>query len=457
MMNQRLGELKKRVDDFYNEFFIESSRGKIQRIISTDDLICFAIRFAGITVYLYLGRGNGVEGIWVGKTLPPSEIRRKDRFLEYLRKHFRNANISKLEIDEGDRIINFSYNLRGINGNMLFFWKGQKLYFADVTKEDDKYYFFLSWEKGIKTIIGNCNIPECFDSVGRRKIIPDENQDICLEIDEYLKEKLSLAGPLKKTLKEKKKNRKKAELIENDLHRMQSFKSVMPLLEGNFLDLQDKDCFIKDNIKVKFGREWNIFKKKDAIYNKIKRLKKAEIIQLQRLKKCQKELDSNESIGHKVLSKIVEPVWYEKANNVDKNSSVSDGGKEFPIECFSIGDTIKFIVGKNARANDYIRKIIGKKNDYWIHVDGYKGAHGILKGNDAKILSLDVISLIGSILKDCSNLNILDIPLVYTQVQNVKGVKGVPGKVIYKKEKHIVVRYMESWKEKTKEQEWENI
>jgi hypothetical protein len=49
-------------------------------------------------------------------------------------------------------------------------------------------------------------------------------------------------------------------------------------------------------------------------------------------------------------------------------------------------------------------------------------------------------------LRDFSRLEILEIPVIYTQVKNIKGVKGTKGEVIVKKVKHLRFHYKD-WKE----------
>ena len=57
------------------------------------------------------------------------------------------------------------------------------------------------------------------------------------------------------------------------------------------------------------------------------------------------------------------------------------------------------------------------------------------------------LELIGSIIRDKSNLLIEIIPLVFTQVKNLKGLKGRPGSVTLKNEKYRDVKYNRDWRE----------
>ena len=91
-------------------------------------------------------------------------------------------------------------------------------------------------------------------------------------------------------------------------------------------------------------------------------------------------------------------------------------------------------------------KAFAKKNDLWLHLDGHKSGHMFVKGDREP--RMDELSVLGSALVDYSGLKIADIPLLFTQVKNLKGVKGVAGMVNYKKEKHLLVIYDAQWRQK---------
>ena len=95
--------------------------GQIQKIYSTAFFISFSIRTPGKTWHLYLGRGNGQEGMWLHDSAPISELRRKDNFLEYLRRHLSACSFVGLELDAHDRIVKFNYQKFGKLQSILFF------------------------------------------------------------------------------------------------------------------------------------------------------------------------------------------------------------------------------------------------------------------------------------------------------------------------------------------------
>jgi predicted ribosome quality control (RQC) complex YloA/Tae2 family protein len=70
-------------------------------------------------------------------------------------------------------------------------------------------------------------------------------------------------------------------------------------------------------------------------------------------------------------------------------------------------------------------------------MDGLKSAHAILKSENNSVINSDNINLAANILAHFSHFNEAWIPVIHTQVKNLKGVTGAPGMVIYKKEKHL--------------------
>jgi predicted ribosome quality control (RQC) complex YloA/Tae2 family protein len=93
-------------------------------------------------------------------------------------------------------------------------------------------------------------------------------------------------------------------------------------------------------------------------------------------------------------------------------------------------------VGISAIGNDQLRNKWSGKDDYWVHLDGLKSAHAIVKITSGT-LTQDMLNLGASIVAKFSHFSDDWIPVIYTQVKNVKGVSGAAGMVIYKKEKHL--------------------
>ena len=92
-------------DSFTNLSEYIESQGQIQKIYSTAYYICLSIRRPGETFCLYFGRGGGHEGVWAGTSVPVSELRQKDTFLEYLRRYLSSCTMLDLRLDKSDRIV----------------------------------------------------------------------------------------------------------------------------------------------------------------------------------------------------------------------------------------------------------------------------------------------------------------------------------------------------------------
>jgi len=130
---------------------------------------------------------------------------------------------------------------------------------------------------------------------------------------------------------------------------------------------------------------------------------------------------------------MIKPVWGE-----DKNSQTNQPAKVSPDE-FKIfrTDVYHIGVGLNAQGNDQLRNKWASKDDHWIHLDGLKSTHVVIKlmGNNA--LTPEILNIGATIVAQFSHFNDDWIPIIHTQVKNLKGVSGAAGMVIYKKEKHL--------------------
>ncbi len=97
--------------------------------------------------------------------------------------------------------------------------------------------------------------------------------------------------------------------------------------------------------------------------------------------------------------------------------------------------------GRNARENDEVTFIIGKRGDYWFHARGIPGAHVVLK-LDGRVdnPSAEVILEAAVAAARGSGVSSGVVPVDYTKIQYVSRIrKGKPGQVIYKREKTIFV------------------
>lgn len=425
-------DLKKQIQNIKE---VSLSQGQIQKIYSTAFYISLAIRAPGKTWHLYFGRGGGYEGVWIHNQAPPSEIRRKDNFLEYFRKHLSSCSFLNLDIDPYDRIVKLDYQKYGNIQSFLWFWKGRKLYFAHSYQEGPGLPFklFLSWRP--KAFIPDLELNELYDyfnEVGRHKEMKhDFSSNQMTEMETLLAEEATLASIKVLSSSPNFLLRKKIN-IEDDLRKAKQWEKLQSLLDKN-TSLENMYELKVDDQKIKFEGELNPFERRNLVYEKIKKLKRGESILKERLDQVQEQISGKE-IKEKSQSKIpmIKPVWgEEKSLVVTSSKSSSDEYKVFKYDLMQIG------VGLNAHGNDQLRNKWASKEDYWIHLDGMKSTHGVIKMSKGLHPTTEAFNLAASIVAHFSHFQSDWVPIIYTQVKNLKGVSGAPGMVIYKKEKHL--------------------
>ncbi|MBF0361437.1 MAG: DUF814 domain-containing protein [Oligoflexia bacterium] len=496
-MIQKLFELQNIVTNLKKDLKSFES-AQIQKLFSTGRYICITVRVRGATKYLYLGRGKGYEGLLIGESLPPKELRIRDIILEYLRKYLVSARLLDMKVDPMDRVLILKYKYQNSVGQMLFFWGGRQLYLANLYWNDflEKGTVFLSWKGNINLAhlekdekIIEEELLKMFISVGkfqddRMNLTNDEREkkDRKVDVSELLKEEFNLCLKASES-KKKKILERKVFKIAGDLEKSKKWREIKEAIDSGTIDLQDEDRreILIAGITFKFASVIGHYKRMDHIYKKIKKLKRGEGILANRWAETKKEYDDFMSLerasleggnGPKVYtidqSKIIRPIWFDKIkfekvnddNDRDHDNdsevecdmksdvhAVSDNKQHEPYVEFELRKNLKFSVGKNEKGNDFIRSKWANKDDLWFHIDGYKGAHLIVKVKSIGELSEEELKLVGSVLCEYSKLNITIIPLVFTQVKNIKGVKGHSGKVIVNKQRHIQVEYIKNWKE----------
>jgi predicted ribosome quality control (RQC) complex YloA/Tae2 family protein len=409
--------------------------GQIQKLYSTAFYISFSIRAPGKTWHMYFGRGSGKEGIWLNDSAPPSELRRRDNFLEYFRRHMSSCSFLDLTLDKFDRIVKFSYQKFGQEQSFLWFWKGRKLYFLHHYQDQPEAPFklLLSWKgKAFVPDFAHDDLFSYFDEIGRSQEI---NQDVAsadfLEMSNLLEQELksaSLKGfsSLPTFLQRKKVN------IQEDLRKAQQWEKLQAIIHSEE-ELDDVYELKIEDQKIKFEGDLNPYERRNLVFEKIKKLKRGEKILKERLSKVEDQL-AGTAIEEKKQSviPIVKPIWGEESktvSNVQKN--VVDEYKIFSYENCSFG------VGLNSHGNDQLRSKWANKEDHWLHLDGQKSTHVIIKIPSNQSINAGILNVGASIVAHFSHFNDEWIPIIYTQVKNLKGVSGSSGMVTYKKEKHL--------------------
>jgi predicted ribosome quality control (RQC) complex YloA/Tae2 family protein len=410
--------------------------GQIQKIYSTAFYVCLTIRARGKTRYLYLGRGAGHEGIWLHDSSPEPQLRKKDNFLEYLRRHLSSCSFKGILIDQHDRIIRLDYQKFGQTQSILWFWKGRKLYFVHyfTTSPDDPHRLLLSWKN--RASIPNVDIRDLysfFDEVGRTTGMKHDIQSPQnLSMDKLLAEEM-MASTLTTVSSGQAFLRRKRDNILEDLRKARQWEKLQQLLDKK--ESLDQMYELKvDDQKIRFESELNSYERRDLVYQKIKKLKRGERILADRLALVEDELSGKEQkkIPQSTLS-IVKPVWGEEKQPKTLVKEKSTGLEYKVITIHGV----QFGVGLNAHGNDQLRNKWASKTDHWIHLDGAPSTHVIVKLAPSETLNPDLLNVAASIVAHFSHFNGDWVPIIHTQVKNLKGVSGAPGMVIYKKEKHL--------------------
>ncbi len=389
------------------------------------------MRFPGKTKYLYLGRGSGKEGIWIDEVKPEPFLRKQDKFLEYFRKHLGSSSFRGVEVDSKDRIFSINYAKWGRINRFLIFYKARNLYFANHFYDEKKkdMLLFRSWTMSaeLKPEVSF----DIFDEIGRIQLANKNTENEIVSFAKLLKEERIQA---KKTASGKKTtkflNRKRKRILE-DLERIKSLSQLESLVEKEPDWSKYEQKLMLGNVKIKFKTNEH-FHRRDEVYSKIKKLKKAKKILSLRLGDTEKELGETNKITLENNLKTISPVW-KKASNIKKKTVSED--KNYRL--FDFGNYI-IGVGISAQGNDSLRKDWAKKDDVWFHLEGDKSPHAIIKLKGAQ-LTQDIMAVVAAIIVDLGKFNYNEANLIYTPVKNIKGVKGAAGKVIYKKEKHITV------------------
>jgi len=429
-MIQFYSDLKNQVKEIKDK---NLSGGQIQKIYSTAFYISMGIRTPGKTWWLYIGRGGGYEGLWVDDTPPPSEIRRKDTFLEYLRRHISSCGFLGISLDQSDRIIRIDYQKYGSQQSLLMFWKARQTYFLHHYQEDynKEYKLLQSWMGKSTKLHGETDdLYSYFDQVGRRNDFKHELKSSEFKtIKELVKQEIG-QGLNQPSILKKSFIQRKEENIRNDLRKAEQWKILEEYLKQK-RDILGHEIKIGDQ-KIKFASSSNEYEKRNAIYEKIKKLKRGENILKERLNQVEASKSENkERKKEKGDLQIIRPVWsrLETSKTYESNAK-----KEYVVITVN---GIQMGVGTSAFGNDQLRNKWAGKEDVWLHLDGLKSSHLILKLPDQNTLETLVINIAASILAEFSHFKGDWIPIIYTQIKNLKGVTGAPGMVTYKKEKHL--------------------
>lgn len=411
----------------------------MQQCLSTPHFLCFQVRFRGETIYFYFGRGAAYQGFDYSSEKPPAELRVQDRFLQFSRKYWRGLRISKIETFKNDRVIELSLFFKGGEGKLWFFWRGRDLFFSHFIVEGQKINFFKSWVGKCKVqslALEDLSVAEVFEGLGYGKG-KDKQREGDLSSEKYFEDFKNKLNVLPMDSKPTKKEVGLRDKIKKDLRRFE----ILSYLESQTkTDLSEVNQIGEGRFSVNFKGIEGHFKKREHLFNKIKRWKKSKLFLESRLQ----QIEDKKQIKHQNkpepnLGKTIQPVWKEikSEQSIKKNESYI----EFLYK------NKKCFLGRSALENDFIRKEKASRDDTWLHLENHKSGHLIIKASMSELLPEDIVILASAIV-ELNSIDLLEIPIIYTRVRFLKGVKGAPGMVNYKKEKHITVYFDQDWRQK---------
>lgn len=440
---QTLSMLKK-ITGQYNKQFEKIEFAPIQKAYTSPHYLGISVRFPGKTVNLLIGRGQRYEGIEFSEKNIPSILRQQDKFLDFIRKNLIGKKMGKMELDASKRRLRIPILSAGVFSYLDLMWLDRELYFAYQWKNEDMYSVFKSWsgESGSTEMLGLNQIFEEF----HQQSDPTDNVDydtaeyLGFDMKAYLKSCLVGHANIQSPQKKKKFNQRKKENIQKDIERFEKRKVIKELLlneqiklDGNFFDL----C----GVKVKFKEDDNFYKRKDLVFNKIKSLDKAVEILKKRLSEftvTTKQVEKEEELS-RIKLPVVQVVW-----DNGKKSKQKITGSDYSILTYELPSKMRVSLSLSAQSNDELRKQ-ANKDHYWFHIDQIQGSHAIAKTDRFDQLNDVDLKLIASLLAHHSKYKGSEVDLIFAPVKELKGVKGVAGKVTVKKPKYLRIQTIIDW------------
>lgn len=400
--------------------------GQIQKIYSTAHWVCMGIFDGSRRQYLYLGRGARYEGMTLGVAFPPAAMRVKDRFLEYLRAHLEDKRLVAWVKDELDRILLLKLSNESY---FAFFWRGSQLYFLHYYTKEGQKKLFRSWRSSEKSelepwqeIENEKDLFSFFDEVGRS--LHEGSIFSKRKIEDYFEEQKNKSSEVGLSSSRKKFFLRKIERIENDLLKVKKWEEFRDQAEAALT-----------------------YDERNLLYEKSKRLRQAQNLLQGRLSDTLKEKTQEELKPKRVAydDKIISPVFDKQESKIEQKTIAQKTNHQIEIFQFQ---KIKMAVGTSASGNDYLRREWANKEDWWFHMEGERSAHVVIKIKNISEIETDLYDLIGSMIRDYSQSTFEEIPLIFAQVKNLKGIKGTQGSVIISRPRYRRVLYKKDWKAK---------
>lgn len=404
--------------------------GHIQKIFSTSRYLCFQVRVPGKNISIYVGRGGGCEGVWLGESIPQSFLRKRDRWLEWCRKNFSSSLLLNIKMDPLDRGIVLETQKGGVVHSLYISWVGRHCYFALHNGEDKTW--FTSWSNSKE---GDATF-EIFDEVGRRKVEDRVSSESAVSIETLLEEELNLAKRTARPKQKIKSLKSKISKIAGDLVKIERWQSMQETVEKNDpTNYENETQFVHFELKYKFPKALSPWQKRSWLFEQIKRLREAEKLQRNRFQEAQNELarlETNTEITENLLT-VIGPNW--KQQELEKKLVKKSEQGDYQVHSFN---EYKIAIGLSAQGNDQMRKNWAKADDWWVHASSGASAHAIIKLEKSGVPTPGHLKEAAILIAKQSGISASELEVISTAVKNVRGVSGTAGMVTYKKSKKLL-------------------
>lgn len=404
------------------EQFNSIINGHVQKIYACPFFYSFKIRSPGKTRYLYIGKGRFSKNIFLCEKRIDSEHRRKDSYLEKLRKEFLGSRLVNVSEESGFYI--FGFENAGLDKKLLFSFRENLLYTGMLLPYKSSFVeAYLLYHKKTHHRFDKENFKLETFLEGQNKLLP---KDLCKKTLQENLDPTSLIKSYQTKIQRKneKKGHKKKVKIEHDIKRLSNFLQLKETLSGH----KPIDRYVKNQVFTYEGLSIkNIsdeyYKARNQLFEKIKSVKEAIKIQKNRLEN-HKTKDNKDIVE---VSSYVFPVAKKVGTQLEKENT--------SFEAKKLGQFGVYIIGRNSKENDQLRAKWAAPLDYWFHFKDRPGPHLFLKLNNGVSLTQNVLDQVCLALRSHQSTTLSEINIIYTRVKYLKKVSGTQGKVIPKKEK----------------------
>ena len=391
---------------------------RVQGVYSSYHFICLKCRAPGENKFIYIGRGHLASFVSFANEIIPSEFRINDNFKEKIKNEFNNYALTS--IDPFDPALVLTFKNKDQEKKLVLSYFERKLFFATLNFQKNVIRGFLPFQKNpIQDF--DLNDFSTIDFI--QKYFPAGNCEV--QSNEQINSLLPYPTNQKKV---QKKSERKKQKIEQDILRLKRFIE----LKNSLIDESDLSAHIKGNkfsyekISVKVDSK-NYYQLRDQIFQKIKNVSKAISIQEQRLKSIKESGD----IADK--PKPIKPVYRKVSSSTEGTQKITE---------MNGPDGSKAVMGKSAQMNEFLRSKWARKNDFWFHVANETSAHVFLRLADKQSRpTLEQLEFVGQLYCAEGQVGVSEVDLIYTEVKNLRSVKGKTGSVTYKNEKYFHYRY----------------